>query len=504
MLARSLLWLFLAPALLLFGCAEKAPEETAQAAEAGYLSFAEEAFSVAYPPWPQQPLGENLLAVGKDYCSVAVKKEDFPYLPRAFESRAEVIALALERGGFIFTEKDIRAEEAKLDFTKGSGTSGIHGVIRLIPCSEKIYWVMVSCPSGGNDSFFERVLDSAECSVPPSGLREEACPPATLGFAQRKFLLATTTSSAYKTGESWALAMERLPDVADVMLWMFIPKYEEFLPGHAVSENTSGAVEATKIFLETHGVDLFVGIDPTSGLNRSKLYELNSRHTTFADPDFRQTFKSAAVYYARELRPKYMALGIEINMYYPGNEEDFENYLSLYRETRREVKRVSPDTKVFATMQLEDMQALWLAPTHNSTWYVLEEMDDDMDLVVLSTYPSLVYASPSQIPADYFSRVREHTSLPIAVGETGYPTGDGVIGDRGSQQKQNEYLARLLREADELDMEFVTWITMYDPEWEDLPEVLKPFEDMGLRHANDTPKQAWCVMKAAKDLSYRS
>lgn len=475
--------------LLFFGCVGKE--------EINYEIFNKGNFSVSYPQWQQRALKDEILAVEKAGCSVTIKEENFSYMPGVFKLRTKIIRMALESISLIIPQEEMGELSAILEYSVPDNTS--HGKIRLIPCDGKIYWVVVGCPKNADDSFFETVLDSASCSIPPVW-KEEKCPQ-DVGFEKRPFYLATTSSAAHKTDQSWSLAMERVPETADILLWQFIPKWEEFLPGHNVSTNTSNEVKVIKTYADIQGLDLFVGLDPTKGLNRSKLYQLApGRKTKFSDPDFRQAFKSAALYYVQETKPKYLALGIEINMYYAGNENDFESYVSLYKETYDGVKKVSPDTKIFATIQLEDIQGMWDWGKHAPTWFIISDLEPKLDLLVLSTYPSLLFHSPSEIPADYLSKVRNYTNLKIAIGETGYSSGKGIIGDQGSEEKQKEYLMQLLKTAKGMDMEFVTWITMYDAEWEDLPQELEPFKDMGLRYANDTRKEAWCVMKAAKNL----
>lgn len=484
--------------MLLFGCLGKNEQPPMAPASMEYKTFSQGSFSVKYPSWQEQAPGDNLLMVSKNGCSASIKDENFVYMPRAFRFRAKTIELALESLGLSVQKMEIGEQSAILAYT----APDLHyGKIRLIPCEGKIYWASVDCPKGGNESFFGAVLDSAACSSPPVWA-EEQCPASDLGFQKRPFYLAMTLSPGYKTDQSWLLAMERLPEAGDTLLWMFIPKWEDFLPGRIPSANVSNEIKVMNAYADAQGIELAIGLDPTSGMNRSRLYELSpGRETTFSDPDFRQAYKNAAVYYAGEMKPKYMALSIEINMYYLGNEQDFENYVSLYKETYDNVKNVSPDTKVFATIQLEDIQGMWSWHKHDPQWFIISKLEPKMDLLVLSTYPSLVYSAPSQIPADYLTRVKNYTNLTIAIGETGYNSGKGIVMDKGSEEKQKEYLTWLLKNAEEMNMEFVTWITLYDPEWEGFPQELVPFKDMGLRYANDSRKEAWCVMKNAMSIS---
>ncbi len=472
--------------VLLAGCTKQSED---------YKIFTRGNFSVSYPSWQQMTPKDEILVVEKVGCSFAIREENFKYMPGAFKLRTKVIEMALGSIGLTTQEKELKDQYSLLDY---SMNTTIHGKVKLIPCDGKIYWVSVGCPTGGDDSFFKKVLDSASCTALPAWSEDE-CPAVDLEFKKRSFALATTSNAAYMNDQSWLLAMERVPEVADILLWQIIPKWEEFLPGRTVSANVSNEAKIIRMYAEVQGLDLFVGLDPTAGLNRSELYQLTpGKKTRFSDPDFREAFKNAALYYALEMKPKYLALGIEINMYYVGNEDDFENYISLYKETYDEVKKVSPDTKIFATIQLEDIKSSWSWHKHEPTWFIISELEPKLDLLVLSTYPSVVFDSPSEIPADYISQVRNYTNLKIAIGETGYNSGKGIIKDPGSQEKQKEYLMQLLKTADEMDMEFVTWYMIYDAE--DLPHELEPFKDMGLRYSDDSQKPAWCVMKSAKDL----
>jgi hypothetical protein len=73
---------------------------------------------------------------------------------------------------------------------------------------------------------------------------------------------------------------------------------------------------------------------------------------SFANPVIRDAFKGSVKDLAR-LRPPYLCLATEINFLALQRLDEYLHFASLYKETYREVKRVSPNTKVFVSFQWE-------------------------------------------------------------------------------------------------------------------------------------------------------
>lgn len=209
----------------------------------------------------------------------------------------------------------------------------------------------------------------------------------------------------------------------------------------------------------------------------------------------KELYKNKAIEFAEKYKPKYLGLGIEVNIMYEKSPDDFEDFVIFYDEVYDTVKEVSPNTKVFTVFQLEKMKGLtfWSDGTLNSSkaqWFLLDRFDSD--LAVFSTYPGLVYKDPSEIPADYYTEITLHTDKPIAFTEMGWHSAASPQGWESSEEEQAEFITTFFNLTKDLNKEIIIWSFMYDP------DTIEPFNSMGLRNSDGTAKSAWNVWITAE------
>jgi hypothetical protein len=204
----------------------------------------------------------------------------------------------------------------------------------------------------------------------------------------------------------------------------------------------------------------------------------------------KQAYKDAAVAFAEKYEPEYLGLGIEVNILYEKSPEDFDSFVSLYDETYDAVKAVSPNTKIFTVFQLERMKGLQgglFGGTNNpdnSEWQLLERFPKS-DLIAFTTYPDLIYKSPSEIPDNYYSEIATHTDKPIAFTEIGWHNAASPAGWESSEEEQAEFVSRFFVLTSSLNKELAIWSFMYDP------DTVEPFNSMGMRRSDGTARPAW-------------
>jgi len=196
-----------------------------------------------------------------------------------------------------------------------------------------------------------------------------------------------------------------------------------------------------------NGLEAIFVVDPLNGLNRKKFGNLPASWTdaNFANPAIRSAYRNFAVRLADEFHPRYLGLASEINTYANAYPADFPNFLSLYRETYRAVKEISPQTRAFVTFQWDEVNNFGKpgadgAPRLN--WDSIEVFEPDLDLWVISSYPFAAFPSAADIPADYYTPLLDRTDKPLAVAEGGYNSAD-IQGVRGSPADQVRYLSAI-------------------------------------------------------------
>src|SRR3989344_510352 len=76
------------------------------------------------------------------------------------------------------------------------------------------------------------------------------------------------------------------------------------------------------------------------------------------DAATKESYKQSIASFAAKYKPKYIGIGIEVNMLYEKSPAGFDEFVSFYSEVYDAVKKASPSTKVFTIFQLERMKGL--------------------------------------------------------------------------------------------------------------------------------------------------
>jgi hypothetical protein len=206
----------------------------------------------------------------------------------------------------------------------------------------------------------------------------------------------------------------------------------------------------------------------------------------------KQSYKNSAIQFASRYKPKYLALGIEVNVLYERSPTDFEDFAGFYDEVYDAVKGVSQSTKVFTIFQLEMMKGLngGLFGGENdpakAQWFLLDRFPKS-DIIAFTTYPSLIFKNSSEIPSDYYSEINAHTAKTIAFTEMGWHTAPTPIGWEGSEEKQADFVRLFFNYTENVNKEIAIWSFLYDQ------NVTMPFNSMGFIGTDGNPKLAWNV-----------
>jgi hypothetical protein len=314
----------------------------------------------------------------------------------------------------------------------------------------------------------------------------------------RSVRLGFSTLPPERTTDSYVQSVATAAQYADLVLIQRAPPWEEFMPGGSLSDQTRSLTELERSLLDQYdGLDLFFGIDPTDGVvQRSRIANLPASvdpELGFADEHLRAAFVGYATYVAANYEPAYMALGIEINMLYDRAPEQFDAFVSLYAEAYDAVKQQSPETKVFPTFQLEDLEGSF-GTIHPPQWEVLDFYLGKMYALAISTYPFLGNVrSTGDIREDYYSQLRNRFQGEILIAETGYTSApvEGKV-NVGTEQDQREFLERILEDAEGNGFTAVVWLAAVDPAFVS-EGATSVFRDIGLRKSDGTNKLAWGV-----------
>jgi hypothetical protein len=311
----------------------------------------------------------------------------------------------------------------------------------------------------------------------------------------RTLRLGFSTLPPERTSDAYIGAFATAAQYADIVLIQRTPPWEDFLPGGSVSATTTDNTRLEQKLLEQYDLKLFYAIDPTDGVvQRGRLANLPPNvdpQAGFTDKGVRDAFIAYAAYVAKNYKPDYLALGVEVNMTYERAPEQFAAFETLYREAYATVKANNPKTKVFPTFQLEDLEGTF-GQVHPPRWELIDRFRGQMDALAISTYPFLTeLRSAADIRPDYYAQIKQHFDGEILISETGFPSAP-VEGQAnvGTEQDQQAYLVRILNEAETLGFSAVLWFAALDPSFAS-SGASAVFRDVGLRRSDGSNKLAW-------------
>jgi len=231
---------------------------------------------------------------------------------------------------------------------------------------------------------------------------------------------------------------------------------------------------------EVQGEGLKVVVNAPGGVNAN-----------LSDPEFRRRWIEEAKNIAQEFKPKYMSLGNEVNSYFYYYPDELDEYLSLYDDAYKEIKKVSPDTKVFAVFSYNQMIA-------NDQFYLLSEFNNRSDLIGLTTYPWHEFVNPVDIHENYYSKLNTYVSKPIAFTEIGWSSASSA---GSSEYEQAEFLERFLELTKENDVEMINWLFLHEMEVNGTIANISRAETgtISLKYANGTKKKIYEKWEELRD-----
>lgn len=187
-------------------------------------------------------------------------------------------------------------------------------------------------------------------------------------------------------------------------------------------------------------------------------------------------------------QPEHLGLGNEVNMVLTDDPDDFDAIVSLLAEAAEIVRELSPDTEVFVVLQYEWLigeRGGWFGRgSAEPQWDVIERFDF-VDALGFTTYPSLVFDDPSDLADDYYTRIADHTDLPVMFTEVGW-TAEPLQVLPGSEDEQQRYVQRFGELTSGLDVAVAIWPFVFS----DLIEHAA-FQGTGLMRSDGTPRPAW-------------
>lgn len=306
----------------------------------------------------------------------------------------------------------------------------------------------------------------------------------------RPFAMGFSAVPSELTVESHFALFDAAAAFGDAIMIQRAPPWPELAAGAQLSNETLATIERERALLDELGLELLFAIDPFELTDRARL-TAGAPGDSFADPAVVDAYLRYVELVIERYRPRWLALAVDVDQIARSNPGGLDAFEAAYRRAYAGAKQQQPHTAVFATFQLEDLQGLlqWVDP-HPPQWPLMQRLSDVLDVIAVSTFPSFVFPFVTEIPEEYFSRLRAFEK-PLALVPAGYASGPGRDGvTYGTESGQATFLERLLSEADAQQWELVVWLAPRDPSY----ATATPYDlvaQMGLRDIEGEPKQAW-------------
>jgi Tol biopolymer transport system component len=231
-----------------------------------------------------------------------------------------------------------------------------------------------------------------------------------------------------------------------------------------VNWNDPNRVDAAKILAslaQQQSLAPVVELSPfkEDGLKASSLDPGNSvpgakGRLSFADQGVSDAYSKTILDLAA-MKPPYLGVATNVNLYAQSDPAGFSAFARMYSALYPQIKRISPNTKVFVTFQWDALQGQGAAARSQ-----VDAFGPNLDLLAFTSDPRKLFAKqgPSGVPADYYSRISQYQSgaRPVFL-EVNWPS-EGHTGEAD----QAAFIHSLPDLTSKVDPSMLAWTFLYD------------------------------------------
>jgi hypothetical protein len=248
------------------------------------------------------------------------------------------------------------------------------------------------------------------------------------------------------------------------------------------------------------GLSPIVGFSPTS-LDRGRkeldlpaiVHRQAGNFISFANPVIRSAYRNTVRDLAN-LRPPYLCLATEINFLALQRLDEFLHFADLYKKAYRDVKRISPGTKVFVSFQWEWMRIIDAREPHKIKEHrkIVDIFRPELDVIGLTSYPAPFHDTPAGLPPDYYSWINHHVQPDdqVVLMELGWPTKAA-----GDEREQQNFITQIPAFFSQVNVSIVAWSLLHDV---DLPAFDANLNSVGLIRSNGQKKKGFDAFKSLR------
>lgn len=256
--------------------------------------------------------------------------------------------------------------------------------------------------------------------------------------------------------------------------------------------NLHGSAQGLTTWAALRGVPLVLALSPTALEPRDRIVlppdlagEVGE-NVSFNNPIVHDRFIDDALRLA-QLRPSYLCLGTEVNLWKDGSPEEFAAFVQTYAEAYRRIHESVGGAVVFPSFYWDGLYNLddGGSATDAALVEVIGAFGSDLDVLAISTYPANRWSSPQEIPAGLYAPLASYinSQRPLVVLEIGWPSRG-----TGTEAEQVAFIERMPALFEGLSPRLVTWSLLHD-----IPTSFMNINlaSTGLRTIDGLAKPAW-------------
>lgn len=255
-----------------------------------------------------------------------------------------------------------------------------------------------------------------------------------------------------------------------------------------------------------HGMPIVATVEIANGLDRSaESPALVALGRSIAEPAVQSAYREFVVAVDSIVRPDWLALAMETNLLrVAAPPSTYAGVVAATNAAAQELRAAGSATTLMVSVQVD---VAWGKPGGAGGGAFVGVQQDRADFpcvqaLGLSSYPYLAgFATPEEIPLDYYSRLAGGPALPMMVTEGGWTSGS-VPGLNSTPDLQARYIRRQMQLAEAATLLGVFQITFADLDLASYPvpsgSILPLFAQLGVVDVSYAAKPALAVWDSVR------
>ena len=352
--------------------------------------------------------------------------------------------------------------------------------------------VPLGATASGTRLLVALIVACAACDKDPTSGKPVGTRTYRLGFSA--IPPTTNQATAVASLDMWSTR-------ADAAIMHVDVQWAAMLAGTSAAEAARANALDLANYYRAHSLPIVLMLDVTNGLARSQeAAELVAAGRSITEPAIQQLYRDYVLAIVDVVRPTHIGLAAETNLIRAAAPKAvYDAVVTMTNAAASDLRARGVATPLYVSVQVE---TAW-GRLAGAGPYTYVGIDDDLrdfpfiDALGLSSYPYLAgFATPDEIPSDYYGRIAATRSLPLMVVEGGWTSGSlGTF--QSSPQMQARYIHRQSELLDAANAAAVFQLTFTDLDVSSIPQppgsILPLFAALGMVDTQLRPKPALAV-----------